>query len=89
MQLSNAEVAAEDKFQKSEKLESDIIARVEAAGNKITQNYGGGTQHLVYNSATMAKLLKEVEGEKKIYWDRRILPTYEDAVRALEGSTTV
>ena len=37
----------------------------------------------------MAKLLKEVEGEKKIYWDRRILPTYEDAVRALEGSTTV
>lgn len=41
------------------------------------------------NSATMAKLLKEVEGEKKIYWDRRILPTYEDAVRALEGSTTV
>lgn len=37
----------------------------------------------------MAKLLKEVEGEKKIYWDRRILPTYEDAVRALEGSKTV
>ena len=37
----------------------------------------------------MASLLKEVEGEKKIYWDRRILPTYEDAVRALEGSTTV
>ena len=37
----------------------------------------------------MASLLKAVEGEKKIYWDRRILPTYEDAVRALEGSTTV
>eukprot|EP00946_MAST-07B_sp_MAST-7B-sp1_P003937 g3937.t1 len=36
-----------------------------------------------------AALLKEVEGEKKIYWDRRILPTYEDAVRALTGSFTV
>ncbi len=40
-----AKEAAEEKLQRSKKLESDIIARVEAAGNghydkKKTQNYG-------------------------------------------------
>ena len=36
------EQAAEEKFQRSNKLESDILARVEAVGNKITHyGYGG------------------------------------------------
>ena len=34
--------SAERKFQKSEKKQSDIIARVEAAENKITKDYGSG-----------------------------------------------
>jgi hypothetical protein len=39
------EAAAEEKFQKSKKLESDIIARVEAAANKITKNYDWGVYY--------------------------------------------
>ena len=39
---SEREKAAEEKFQRSEKLESDIIARVEAAENKITKDCGHG-----------------------------------------------
>jgi len=41
-QRAREEVAAEQRFQRSSKSESDIIARVEAAGNKITKDYGGG-----------------------------------------------
>ena len=46
MPQTKVETAAEEKFQRSEKSESDIIARVEVAGNKITKDYGGG--HIYY-----------------------------------------
>jgi len=44
-EIAEEEAAAEERFQRSSKSESDIIARVEAAGNKITKNWGGNVYY--------------------------------------------
>ena len=75
-----AKEAAEEKLQRSKKLESDIIARVEAAENKITKKYDscsvyygqmeGGKRH---GSGTMTW----VSGKKYVgEWKNGILHGY-------------